>query len=40
MSSPDLPARYTAFHSAGGALLYSGLGAAWALLGLAEGEDE
>lgn len=36
MSSPDLPARYTAFHSAGGALLYSGLGAAWALLGLLE----
>lgn len=36
MSSSDLPARYTAFHSAGGALLYSGLGAAWALLGLLE----
>ncbi len=36
MSSPDLPARYKAYHSAGGALLYSGLGAAWALLGLLE----
>ncbi|MGI6368831.1 MAG: hypothetical protein ACOX2L_10855 [Anaerolineae bacterium] len=36
MTQPELPARYRAFHSAGGALLYSALGAAWALLGVLE----
>ncbi|NLT72599.1 MAG: hypothetical protein GXX94_00185 [Chloroflexi bacterium] len=36
MSPPALPRRYLAFHSAGGAALYSALGAAWALLGLVE----
>lgn len=34
MSDLKLPARYTAFHAAGGALLNSALGAAWALLGI------
>lgn len=34
MSNPRLPARYIAFHAAGGALLNSALGAAWALLGI------
>lgn len=34
MADPKLPARYTAFHNAGGALLNSALGAAWALLGI------
>ncbi|MHB1318131.1 MAG: hypothetical protein ACYCYF_05880 [Anaerolineae bacterium] len=34
MSNSRLPARYTAFHAAGGAVLNSALGAAWALLGI------
>ena len=33
MSNINLPARYRAFHAAGGAFLYSALGAAWALVG-------
>ncbi|MFO7698180.1 MAG: hypothetical protein R6X16_13625 [Anaerolineae bacterium] len=34
MPNPPLPARYIAFHAAGGALLNAALGAAWALLGI------
>jgi hypothetical protein len=36
MSNVQLPPRYKAVHTAGGALLYAALGAAWALVGALE----
>ncbi len=36
MANDSLPPRYRAVHAASGALLYTGLGAAWALVGVLE----